>query len=88
MPIKFLFVFIAATPVEPLPIQKSRTVCVTPDEPLTQSYGFLCAVRRTFLLISGKGQNVRGKSLGAVVAFCLVFPIILSHLGVPLMRSR
>ena len=63
-------------------------VCVTPDEPLTQSYGFLCAVRRTFLLISGKGQYTRGKSLGAVVAFCLVFPVILSHLGVPLMLRR
>lgn len=30
----------------------------------------------------------RGKSLGAVVAFCLVFPVILSHLGVPLMLRR
>ena len=61
---------------------------VTPDEPLTQRYGFLCAVRCAFLLICGKGQNARRKSLGAVVAFCLVFPIILSHLGVPLMLSR
>ena len=29
-------------------------ICVTPDEPLTQRYGFLCSVRRTFLLIGGK----------------------------------
>ena len=47
---------------------------VTPDEPLTQRYGFLCAVRCAFLLICGKGQNARRKSLGAVVAFALYFP--------------
>ena len=57
-------------------------------EPLTQCHGFLCAVRRAFLLISGKCQNARGKSLCAVVAFCLVFPVILSHLGVSLMLRR
>ena len=57
---------------------------VTPDEPLTQRYGFLCAVRCAFLLIGGKGQYTRGKSL----AFRLVFPVILSHLGVPLMLRR
>ena len=61
---------------------------LTPDEPLTQCHGFLCAVCCAFLLISGKCQNTRGKSLGAVVAFCLVFPVILSHLGVPLMLRR
>ena len=57
-------------------------------EPLTQCHGFLCAVRRAFLLISGKCQNARGKSLCAVVAFCLVFPVILSLLGVQLMLRR
>ena len=48
---------------------------VTPDEPLTQRHGFLCAVCRAFLLISGKCQYTRWKSLGAVVAFCLVFAL-------------
>ena len=45
---------------------------VTPDEPFTQSYGFLCAMRRTFLFISGKGQYTRWKSLGAVVTLSLI----------------
>ena len=61
---------------------------VTSDEPLTQRYGFLRAVRCAFLLISSKGQNARWKSLGAVVAFCLVFPVILGHLRIPLMLRR
>ena len=63
-------------------------VCVAFYKPLTQRHGFLCAVRCAFLLICGKGQNARRKSLSAVVAFCLVFAVILSHLGVPLMLRR
>ena len=53
-------------------------VCVAFYKPLTQRHGFLCAVRCAFLLICGKGQNARRKSLSAVVAFCLVFEMKLN----------